>query len=363
MLGPDDEILYVGKSIRVRTRVMSYFRANNGEKAHDLMQATRAIAWDYIPDEFGALVREMKLIQKWRPRFNVEHKRRRLFAFVKVTAGKAPRLVPVKRVTEDGSLYYGPFPAVLRLAEAARDLGQVLGLRDCSQSMPILFSDQTELFQVERTPQCLRAQLGSCLAPCAGGASSAEDSDRLQAARAFLEGRSDEPIRILLRRMEAAAHNQEFEYAARLRDRAERLQLFSEHLAAFRGHVESLSFVYRVEGYEGGERLYLIRSGRIRKIYNKPKTRAERERVNDAVRSVFAGPDQAPSALEPEEAAEILLIAKWFRLNPAERGRTIRPERWLAPPKRRDAKTRERSRTPRSSKSVGGVQPRVGSPG
>lgn len=331
MLGADDEVLYVGKSIRVRTRLLSYFRAKDDEKAFDLMAETRKIGWDHIPDEFGALVREMKLIQRWRPRFNVEHKRRRRFAFVKVTSGKAPRLIPVRRVVEDGSKYYGPFPALLRLAEAARDLAQVLGLRDCTQSTPILFADQTELFDVERTAHCLRAQLGSCLAPCAGQTSSTEYSDKLNAAKAFLEGRSDEPIRILEGRMEAAAATHEFEYAARLRDRADRLRLFSEHLAAFRGHVDGLSFVYRVAGYDGGERLYLIRSGRIRKIYNQPAGRAERTRVDSAVRAVFAGPDQAPSALEPEEAAEILLIAKWFRRHPAERGRTIRPERWLAP--------------------------------
>ncbi len=350
MVGPEDEILYVGKSIHVRTRLLSYFRATDGEKAHELMQDTRKIAWDYIPDEFGALVREMKLIQKWRPRFNVQHKRRRRFAFVKVTSEKAPRLMPVKRVVEDGSVYYGPFPALLRLAEAARDLAQVLGLRDCTQATPILFADQTELFAVERTAHCLRAQLGSCLAPCAGRTSSAEYSQRLDTARAFLEGRSEEPIDILERQMTAAAARLEFEYASRLRDRADRLRLFSEHLDSFRGHVAGLSFVYKVEGYEGGERLYLIRCGRIRKIFNKPDGRAARSRIDDAVRDVFSGPDRAPSALEPEEAAEILLIARWFRLNPAERGRTVRPERWLAPysgrkrarPKRSGAATADR---------------------
>ncbi len=330
MLGPDDEVLYVGKSIRVRTRVLSYFRATRGEKAHELMNAARAIAWDYIPDEFGALVREMKLIQKWRPRFNVQHKQKRRYAFVKITSEKAPRLLPVSRVVEDGSTYYGPFPALLRLVDAARDLVQVLGLRDCAGATPILFADQTELFAVERTAHCLRAQLGSCLAPCAGGTSSGEYTKRLEVARAFLEGRSEDPIHILERRMDEAANKMEFEYASLLRDRADRLRLFSEHLSAFRGHVESLSFVYRVEGYEGGERLYLIRCGRIRKIFDKPQGRAQRLRVDDAVRAVFSGPDRAPSALEPEEAAEILLIARWFRLNPAERGRTVRPQRWLA---------------------------------
>jgi len=332
MLGPDDEILYVGKSIRVRTRLMSYFRAGPDEKAHDLVEATQRIAWDYIPDEFGALVREMKLIQRWRPLFNVQHKRKRRFAFVKVTSEKAPRLLPVKRVVEDGSRYYGPFPATMRLADASRDLVQVLGLRDCHGATPVQFSDQLEMFAVQRSVQCLRGELGTCLAPCAGRTTSADYAARLDVARAFLEGHSTVPITLLHERMRQAARRQEFEYASKLRDRAERLQEFSEHLAAFRGHVESLSFIYRVQGYDGGERLYLIRRGRIRGIFAKPRGGAARARVNQAVRRIFRGPDEAPSALEPDEAAEILLIARWFRLHPEERRRTIKADRWLGPP-------------------------------
>ncbi len=349
MLGEEGRILYVGKSIRIRTRLLSYFRASPGEKPHELMEATREIAWDYIPDEFGSLVREMKLIQRWRPRFNVQHKRRRRYAFVKITKEPAPRLVPVTRVVEDGSRYYGPFPAIMRLAEAVRDLAQVLGLRDCPGPTPVYFSDQLEIFDLPRTPLCLRADLGTCLAPCAGWASSTDYGARLEVAERFLEGVSDEPFHVVDSRMRDAAQRHEFEYAARLRDRGDRLRQFREHLAAFRGHVESLSFVYRVEGYEGGERLYLIRKGRIRKVVAKPRRKRDRERVDRAVRNVFSGPDLAPSALEPDEAAEILLIARWFRLNPAERRRTVKPERWLGP---ETARRRTRVARPRLDRQV-----------
>ncbi len=348
MLGQDGRILYVGKSIRVRTRLLSYFRASPGEKPHELMEATREIAWDYIPDEFGSLVREMKLIQRWRPRFNVQHKRKRRYAFVKITREPAPRLIPVTRVVEDGSRYYGPFPAVMRLAEAVRDLAQVLGLRDCPGPTPVFFSDQLEIFDLPRTPLCLRADLGTCLAPCAGWSTSTDYAERLQVAERFLQGLSDEPFTVVDGRMREAARRLEFEYAARLRDRGERLRQFREHLTAFRGHVESLSFVYRVEGYEGGELLYLIRKGRIRKVLAKPRRKRDRERVNRAVREVFSGPDLAPSSLEPDEAAEILLIARWFRMNPTERRRTVKPERWLGTGSRRgrsNGKGRARARS------------------
>jgi excinuclease ABC subunit C len=70
MIGPDEELLYVGKSVRVRTRVLSYFRANKGEKAWELIRGTQRIEWAYIPNELYSLVQEMKLIQLRQPRFN-----------------------------------------------------------------------------------------------------------------------------------------------------------------------------------------------------------------------------------------------------------------------------------------------------
>lgn len=330
MLDRDDRILYVGKSIKLRTRLLSYFRASEGEKAYDLIRQTRTVRWDLIPNEFGALVREMKLIQRWRPRFNVQHRRKRPFAFVRITREPAPRVMPVRRIITDGSIYYGPFPAQARLAEAVRDLTQVLGLRDCAGPTPIFFDDQVELFPPERHPLCVRAELGNCLFPCAGGTSSREYEERLDRARAFLETTDTSPQDSLEATMRAAASRQDFEYAATLRDRAQRLRDFQEHLVAFRGQVESLSFLYRVPGWEGNDRLYFIRKGRIRAELPWRKGARNRRAARNMVRRVFTGPDLAPSALEPDEAAEVLLIARWFRMHPAERARTIRPRRWLA---------------------------------
>ena len=130
-IGPDDEILYVGKSVRVRSRLLSYFRAERGNKGEKLTRAARRVDWEYVPNEFGALLREMRLIQSHRPRFNVQHKRKRAFAFVKLTREPAGRVVPVTRATDDGATYFGPFPKVGRVGDTVRDLVYVLGIRDC----------------------------------------------------------------------------------------------------------------------------------------------------------------------------------------------------------------------------------------
>ncbi len=337
MLGEGEHPLYVGKSVHVRSRLLSYFTAAPKEKASKLIREATRIRWEYVPNEFAALVREMKLIQRWRPRFNVQHKRTRAYAFVKITAERAPRLVHVTRITADGSTYFGPFPAVGSVAQTVRELAHAVGLRDCPSTTPVSFGDQLEIFAGGRVPLCLRADLGSCLAPCCGRTTSEDYLAKVRTTRRFLEGTNDAPLRDLQAQMEEAAGRMDFEYAALLRDRHERLCAFQKQLAAFRGRVESLSFVYRVPGFNGDDRLYLIRRGRIRKELRLPTSRAERLHAGKAVERVFSSTERGLAALQPLEAAEILLVARWFKLNPRELKRTSSPKEWLAVSRRPSA--------------------------
>ena len=356
MLGADGAPLYVGKSIRVRTRLLSYFRAPPGEKATKLIRETGRIRWEYIPNEFSTLVREMRLIQRWQPRFNVQHKRKRMYAFVKLTREIAPRILLVTRAVPDGSLYFGPFPAVGEVGRTVRELAHAVGLRDCPGTTPMFFDDQLEVFDEGRSPLCMRAELGTCLAPCCAGVSSQAYRQNVVTARRFLEGRTREPLTALESRIRAAVARLDFEYAARIRDRLARLQAFQEHLAAFRGRVESLTFLYRVPGFAGDSRLYLIRRGRIRREFPYPTTKNERREIDEAVESVYRAPEEGPASLEPHDAAEILLVARWFELRPKELNRTATPERWLADggirPVRRRIRTVGRAMNV-SAKSVG----------
>jgi len=329
MLGPEDELLYVGKSVRVKSRVLSYFRAEPGEKAAKLIRDTRKITWEYVPNEFAALVTEMRLIKKWRPRYNVEHKRKRSYSFIKVTQEPAPRILPVTRILPDGGSYFGPFPRPRFLAQALRDLAHILGLRDCPATVATFFGNQLEIFGKSRTPRCLRAETGSCLGPCCGACDSQEYGNRAELARRFLEGRTREPLRLLQEEMEAAARELEYEYAALVRDRLDRIETLQHELVAFKGRVEGLSFVYRVPGFKGDDRLYLIRKGLVKEEIPHPRGKEKRARAAQRVEDVFSGSQPQVGSLTQEKASEILLVARWFRLREKERGRTIPPHEWL----------------------------------
>jgi excinuclease ABC subunit C len=325
MLGEGGEVLYVGKSKQVRTRLLSYFRAKDGEKAQRIVAQARAVAWDYEPSEFAALLRELQQIKRFRPRFNVRHKRDGSYSFLKLSGGAAPRLFVVRQVVDDDATYFGPFRGGRRIVEAVKELNDVLGLRDCRQSTPIHFADQRELFFLDRTPRCHRHEIRLCIGPCAGGCTREEYVRRVAMARAFLAGDADEPLRWLQERMDRAAEGWDFEYAARLRDRANRLEMLRDEFSRLREALDGLTFLYTVPGVEGDDRVYLVRRGTIRAESPAPRTAPQRRALERLAREVYAAPEPTSALVTRNQVDEILLMAHWFRIRPGELERTRPP--------------------------------------
>jgi excinuclease ABC subunit C len=322
MISSDGEVVYVGKSKRLRSRLLSYFRcAFPEEKGGRILREADRIEWDYTPSEFAALLEELRLIKRFRPRFNVAMKRDgRNYCFIKVTKGPAPKLVVVRGPGQDDSaIYYGPFLGAMGVAEAVRELSDVLGLRDCSNDQKMHFADQSELFDIfPRTPGCIRFEVKKCLGPCVGGCSVQQYDERLALARAFLDGADDGPIQMLKRDMEAASERLEFEHAATLRDKLKRLQALRGQFARLRFAVETLTFVYTVPGIDDDDRVYLIRRGRVRAEHTRPRTAADAAAFLGTIGEVFGVKEPTTSRIPTHEIDELLLISSWFRRFPAE---------------------------------------------
>ena len=327
MLGADGLVVYVGKSKSLRTRLLSYFRCRRGEKGHRILSEASGLEWEYQPSEFAALLRELELIKRFRPRLNVQHRRDGRWSFLKLTGGPAPRLYVTHAVADDAAAYYGPFRGGRRVVDAVRELNDLLGLRDCGQGTPIRFADQPDLFAFAHVPRCHRHELRLCLGPCAGLCSEDQYRRRVGLARAFLEGGADEPVRWLGERMQAAAERWEFEYAASLRDRLQRLESLREEFHRLRETLDSLTFVYRVPGAAGDDRVYLVRRGTVRAVVPAPRGAAERRRLDRLCEEHFGRPEPTGALVPRHQVDEILLLAAWFRARPDELGNTVPPAR------------------------------------
>ena len=323
MSGPSGEVLYVGKSVRVRTRLLSYFRAPRGEKGAEIIGHAHGVEWEYTPSEFAALLQEFRSIKRWRPPFNVEHKRDNLLCFLKLTRESVPRLLVAGQVINDGAEYFGPVRGRRRASEAVRAVCDLLELRDCSADTPMRLADQIELFRVQGDPRCMRGQLGRCLSPCAGGCTRTEYQARVALARDFLNGLTDQPLVLLRERMALAARRLQFEHAAELRDRSESLERVRDALLQVGQFVDRLSFVYTVPGEAGEDRVYVIRRGSVRAESAAPVSPEERLAVEAKVSEAFEKPEPKLIGLRAHEAQEVLLVAKWFRMHPEELERTV----------------------------------------
>jgi len=325
MLSSDGEVLYVGKSKCVRSRLLSYFRcAYPEEKGARILRSAEKIEWEYTPSEFAALLQELRMIKRFRPRYNVAMKRDgRNYSFIKLTKGPAPKLLVVRGPAgEDADIYYGPFVGAQRVGEAVRELNDALMLRDCRTDLKMFFSDQTELFQLARTPGCIRHEIAKCLGPCVGGCSAGRYDEQVGLAKAFLDGSNDGPLEMLRGQMERLSDQMEFERAAVYRDKLERLEALRAQFGRLRFAVENLSFVYTVKGHEGEDRVYLIRRGVVRAELEKPRTPKDRRTMKQLVEGIFEQKDRPTATVPTHEIDELLLLSSWFRRFPQEMERT-----------------------------------------
>jgi excinuclease ABC subunit C len=326
MLSSDGEVVYVGKSKKLRTRLLSYFRCSYPEdKGARILRDAERIEWEYMPSEFAALLEELRSIKRYRPRFNVAMKRDgRNYCFIKIVNTGAPKLTVVRGPGQDDTAaYYGPFMGAMGVSEAVRELNDVLGLRDCANDQRMHFADQAELFDsFPRTPGCIRFEVRKCLGPCVGGCTVHQYDSRFAMARAFLDGSDDGPMTTLRSEMEAASDRLEFERAATLRDKLARLEALRGQFGRLRFAVETLSFVYTVPGLDGDDRVYLIRRGRVRAEHARPTTASDAMRLMSSINEVFGNQEPVSAQLPTHEIDELLLLSSWFRRFPGELQRT-----------------------------------------
>jgi excinuclease ABC subunit C len=330
MVDATGKILYVGKAKRLRARLLTYFRARYpDDKAARILYATNDIQWDYVPSEFAAYLGELRQIRRFRPHFNFALNRTRRAVFVKISRGSAPRVTCGTTIAADDARAYGPFRSLGRTAEAVRTLNDLLGIRDCVASMPIVFAGQGDLFDATRRAACMRHEFGYCAGPCAGFVAELDYRKRIESAMAFLEGRTIQPIDRVVASMQAAAARAEFETATKWRERFENLEWLFGAISRARTAVDLLTFVYRDPGAFGDERVYLIRRGVVKASFPWPDTPIEHEAFRAVVREELAQPEGPPGPLPLDAIDEILLVMAWFRAHPDALRRTSPLAQWV----------------------------------
>jgi excinuclease ABC subunit C len=195
--------------------------------------------------------------------------------------------------------------------------------------MPVIFSDQGDLFEQPRQAGCIRHELGFCSGPCAGLVSQREYQRRVNTAIAFLEGRTIQPIDRIVAAMQEASAGEQFEVAARWREKFEQLEWLLAATSRARSAIDLLTFVYRDPGDFGDDRVYILNRGVVRASFPCPASPIEHE----AFRAVVADEAWQPAApagpLPMDSIDEVLLMMAWFRAHPDALRRSTPYEQWM----------------------------------
>ena len=204
-------ILYVGKGKDLRKRVLSYFREKEHQYPKTRVLVSKVSDLDFIltASEKEALILESNLIKRHRPRYNVVLRDDKRYLVLRLDLKEDyPRLSLVRRIRNDGALYFGPYASAQAVRQTLKVLHGMFPLRQCSGRK----------FKQRQRP-CLNHQMGRCLGLCAGGVSPEDYAPVVVEAVLFLKGRTQDLQSRLQQEMEQAAEKLEFEKAAMYRDR------------------------------------------------------------------------------------------------------------------------------------------------
>jgi excinuclease ABC subunit C len=210
MIGPDGEVLYVGKAKNLKNRVGQYAQGRGHANAiYRMIRQTVALEVIVTATETEALLLETNLIKRLKPRFNVLMRDDKSFPFIAIRTDHPFAALQKHRGAKNfKGKFYGPFASAGAVNRTLNTLQKAFLLRSCSDSV---FSG--------RTRPCMLYQIKRCSGPCVGLASEAEYAALVQDGVDFLEGRSSQLQERLAKEMRAAAEALEFEKAARLRNR------------------------------------------------------------------------------------------------------------------------------------------------
>ena len=220
MKNSSGEVIYVGKSKKLKNRVGSYFTGNRHTfKTEKLV--SRIEDFDYIvcKTEIEALTLENVLIKKHSPKYNIKLKDAKSYPYIKVTGESYPHLYVTRERKSDRSRYYGPYQSSVQAHAALDAVMKIFALPTCRRTFPK---------DIGKERPCIYRDMGRCIAPCTGEVGEVEYRSLVRCAESVLDGNVRSTKELLVRDMNDAAENMEFERAALLRDSIRALDALSE---------------------------------------------------------------------------------------------------------------------------------------
>jgi excinuclease ABC subunit C len=305
-------VIYVGKAVRLKERVRSYFHADlsHDNKTRRLAREVADIEWILVGSELEALILEMNLIKKHRPKYNVRLKDDKRYPYIKIHwQDDFPKVTVTRLMQEDGARYFGPYTSAWAVHQTLDVLRRVFPYLTCDRQ--ITGTDARA---------CLYYDICLCLGPCIGAVNRDQYRQMIADLQDFLDGHAEPVLARVQREMEQAAEQLNFERAAALRDKIKALQVVIERqkvvfppdykdsdvLALARADGEACVQVFFIRGGKLIGREYFVLEG--------TEDVADAEVMTQFVKQFYTEAASVPQQLLlPEQIEEARIIQEWMR--------------------------------------------------
>lgn len=242
-------LLYIGKAINLRRRVLSYFNRVHEPRIDELVQQIARIEYTQTASVIEALFLEAHLIQTRQPPFNIRLKDDKTFVHIIITQEDYPRVLiarPTRHIALPIRYQFGPYTSADLARNALKIVRKIIPFRTQCLPSPTITSRG-----------CLDAQLGLCPGVCRGTLSRRDYQRLITKLRLFLEGQTPVLLRKLHHEMTDAARRNAYEVAAQARNQLYALQHIQDIALIKRTDFREIAdqptdptIPHRIEGYD-----------------------------------------------------------------------------------------------------------------
>jgi len=324
MHGLNDEVLYVGKAVKLRNRVRQYFSNSRNKRLKIYTMTPQVTRFETIQtdSEVEALVLECNLIKEYRPKYNTQLMDDKAYPFICITTQEDyPKIRYRHHMSKDRARYFGPYPDAGAAKEAIELIRSLYRIRTCNRRLPE---------DIGKERPCLYYQIHQCDAPCAGLISMEDYRAKVKEVERFLDGHTEEVIRDLTERMTKASEELNFESAASYRDLIATVRKISEKQKMSGGSGDDTDVIaLATEDADAIAQVFFVRDGKLigrDHFYLKVADGQTKSGVMESfIQQYYAGTPFIPHSLMLSEAVdEPELLEAWLTQKKNVKGMKVR---------------------------------------
>ena len=304
------KVIYVGKAKSLRSRVASYFGVGLHPRTQAMVDNARSVEWIITESEVAALMLEYSLIKQHRPRFNVKLVDDKSYPYLAITRKHDwPRAMVMRGRKRKGNEYFGPYAHTYAIRKTLDQLLRTFQVRTCSNAM---FDRQ----RAQGRP-CLLYHIEKCSGPCIEAVSENDYEKMVEGLASFLRGDTDEIVTDLEEQMWQASERQDFESAARYRDRLEDVRRAMLRQEVVTERPEDFDLIaFHGDELESAFQVLFVRRGRVvgRKgmVVDRVEELSESELVDRVIRQLYGDEEPPREVLVAVEPDEQELLTEWL---------------------------------------------------